>query len=276
VHPVNATGNQIIEINRQFERDIVDHQLFLTAREALKQQILLAVAFRYLQVLKDADMGFADVSLAAILNHLKSTYGTITPEGIEDNRSLLGSDWNPEDPIEDLWLRIKECQRFATAATEPIPNAAAICLILAALEKSGVFSSAVEKWRDKEPATQTLANFQSLSDFENKERLRKLTAKSAGYHGSHNADIIVPPSPGTAAAATPALAPPSVDVGNGLKMYYCWSHGLGKNEKHTSATCEHPKDGHKTNATADKMQRGNNTISSGWRMSSSRRAPAPS
>jgi hypothetical protein len=75
------------------------------------------VAFRYLQVLEDADIGFSDVSPTAILNHLKSTSGTITPEAIEDNRSLFGSEWNPEDPIEDLWLRIKECQRFATAAT---------------------------------------------------------------------------------------------------------------------------------------------------------------
>jgi hypothetical protein len=60
VHPVNVTGNQIIEIGRHFERDIVDDQHFLSAREALKQQILLAVALRYLQVLKDAGMGFAD------------------------------------------------------------------------------------------------------------------------------------------------------------------------------------------------------------------------
>jgi hypothetical protein len=85
-----------------------------------------------LQVLEDAHMGFADALPTDILNHLKSTYGTITPEAIEDNRSLLGSDWNLDDRIEELWLRIKECQRFATAATEPIPNAATIRLVLAA------------------------------------------------------------------------------------------------------------------------------------------------
>jgi hypothetical protein len=111
------------------------------------------VEFRYLQVFKDADMGFADVTPTNISTHLKSTYGTITPEGIEDNRSLLGSDWNPDDPIEDLWLRVKECQRFTTAATEPIPDAAAIRLVFM------VFSSAGEKWRDKTPADQTLASF---------------------------------------------------------------------------------------------------------------------
>jgi hypothetical protein len=271
VHPPNPTGNQITEINRQFQRDIDDHQLFLTVREALKQQILLAVEYRYLQVLEDADMGFADITPATILAHLKATYGAITQEDIEANRALLGSDINPDDPIEDLWLRIKECQRFATAANEPIPDAAAIRLVLAAIEKSGVFSSAVEKWRDKTPAAQTLPNFITLFEFENKERIRKLTAQTAGYHGAHNIDII-PPSPGMAAAVTPAATPPPhVDLGNGLKMYYCWSHGLGKNANHTSATCENQKEGHKTHATANRMHGGNNTITSGFR--SQRRPP---
>jgi hypothetical protein len=36
----------------------------------LNMTFLLAVAFRYLQVLEDTNMGFADVLPAAILNHL--------------------------------------------------------------------------------------------------------------------------------------------------------------------------------------------------------------
>lgn len=115
----------------------------------------------------------------------------------------------------------------------------------------------------KVPATQTLANLKTLFDFENDECIRKLTAQTAGYHGAHNANI-VPPSPGMAATATPAPAPPHVDLGNGMIMFYCWSHGLSKNRRHTGVTSEHPKDGQKTNATAVKMQGGNNTISPGF------------
>jgi hypothetical protein len=137
VHPEGATGNQITEANRQFRQNVNDHQLYLSVREALKQQILLAVNTLYVQVLEDVDMGFADVTPTGMLMHLKATYGTITPEDIEANRAVLGSNWNPDEPIEDLWLRIKECQRFAAAAEEPIPDAAAIRLVLAALEQSG-------------------------------------------------------------------------------------------------------------------------------------------
>jgi hypothetical protein len=100
VHPPNPTCQQITETNRQFQRDIDDHQLFLAVREALKQQIRLAVEYRYLQVLEDADMGFADIMPATILAHLKTTYGAINQEDIEANRALLlGSDFSPDDPI---------------------------------------------------------------------------------------------------------------------------------------------------------------------------------
>jgi hypothetical protein len=268
VHPPLSTGNQITEINRQFAANIRDHTLYSAVQQGLKAQILAATEQRYLQVLEDADMGFADVTASAMLAHLKLTYGTITPKSIEENRQLLGADWNPDSAMEDTWLKIIECQRQATAANEPIQDLTAIRLVLDAFERSGVFTNAVEKWNDKVAASaahETMANFQLHFDHENDERVRKLTAQTAGFHGANNTTStpttdVVPPSPGTAAAVTP-----HVDIGNGTKMYYCWSHGLGKNEQHTSATCSNKKEGHKTDATADKMKGGNNTISGGFR-----------
>ena len=46
----------------------------------------------------------------------------------------------------------------------------------------------------------------------------------------------------------------------GKKMYYCWSHGLGTNAKHTSATCNNPKENHKKEATLDNMMGSETTI----------------
>jgi hypothetical protein len=42
--------------------------------------------------------------------------------------------------------------------------------------------------------------------------------------------------------------------------YYCWTHGLGKNRVHTSATCNRKGEGHLDAATLDNMMGGNNTI----------------
>jgi hypothetical protein len=41
-------------------------------------------------------------------------------------------------------------------------------------------------------------------------------------------------------------------------MYYCWSHGLGINQQHTSPMCTFKKDGHIDTATANNMQGGCN------------------
>jgi hypothetical protein len=120
----------------------------------------------------------------------------------------------------------------------------------------------------------------------NKERIRKLTTKAAGYHGanaaiSSNASTsgeTLPttilkdnPSQDTAAAATTLTAnTASIRTNSNVTMYYCWTHGLGKNQAHTSATCTGQREGHQSSATANKMMNGNNRIMSGDR------APRPS
>jgi hypothetical protein len=259
VHAANATGLVIAENIRLFNVGIDDHRLYEKVQAELKQQLLKAVDSRYLQVLEDPDFGFADLAPRDMLQHLQDTYGQIAPDDVEQNRNLLSAEWNPDDPIEDIWIRIRDCQAFASTI-EPISNMAAIRLTLTVFEKTGVFASAVDKWRDKPVADQTLPNFTTHFNFENKERLRKATAQTAGFHGANQA-AIVPPSPNIALAATPHIAP-VVTVGE-IKMYYCHTHGLGKNPAHTSASCSNPAPEHKTAATISNMMGGNNRISIG-------------
>ena len=72
------------------------------------------------------------------------------------------------------------------------------------------------------------------------------------------APTAVPP---TRAPTTAPLPPAAGAIANdGTRVYYCWTHGLGTNANHTSATCQRPGKGHKQNATIINMQGGNNTI----------------
>jgi hypothetical protein len=270
VHAAGATGLAIAETIRLFNVGVEEHRLYETVNAELKQQLLKAVNTRYLQVLEDHDFGFADVSPRLMLTHLQDTYGQVTPDDIEQNRMRLSDEWNPDDPIEDVWIRISECQTFARNI-EAITDMAAIRLTLSVFEKTGVFAHAAEKWRDKPTVEHTLPNFKIHFNFENKERLRKLTAQTAGFHGAHQA--ILDPAPtaaATAALAALRVAPPVVVVGE-IKMYYCHTHGLGTNADHTSATCTNPGPEHKTEATISKMLGGNRKIYS----SNNRPRPRP-
>jgi hypothetical protein len=215
---------------------------------------------RYFRLLADPDFGYADVSVAALLMHLRSTYGTITLEDLETNRARLSADWNPDSPIEDVWALIRETQRFAADGNDPISDTTVLSLLLTAFEKTGVFTTAVDKWRDKDPADWTLANFQAHFTKANIERKRKskLTAQSGGFHTANAAAGNPPPTPSTP-PATPG-GPSSFRGPTGISWYYCHTHGLGRNKAHTSPTCQHKGPDHKDAATLDNMLGGNNKI----------------
>lgn len=248
---------------------------------ALTAQILNAVSASYLSALEDPIFGFSDVTPRSMLVHLRNEYGTLTPEELETNRTALSEPWNFDDPIEDLWSKISNIQRVAAFGDVPLADITVITLTLAMIEKTGLLASTTEKFRLRPTAEWTFALFKTEFQLGNKERIRRLTAGAAGFHGAHNATSTPPPSvsaPASAAAAitptgTPAPAARHVTVEGG-KMFYCWTHGLGTRSNHTSLTCLNKAEGHQDDATAFRMRGGNNTISSG----SPRRiaSPAPS
>ena len=254
---------------RAYTDALADVTLYNSLRSALTAQILNAVNASFLSALEDPDFGFGDVTPLAMLNHLRSEYGTMTPEELERNRSALSEPWNLDDPIEDLWSKISNIQRIATLGHVPIPDVTIITLTLAMIEKTGLLASTTEKFRLRPVEEWTIALFKSEFQLGNKERIRRLTAGDAGFHGAHSAAITTPPPTETAAAAvtpspvttTPAASRP-VTVEGG-RMYYCWTHGLSPMRNHTSLTCHRKAEGHKDDATAFKMKGGNNTISSG-------------
>jgi len=268
VIPAGATAAQITEANRQHAAECSERDKFVTVREQLKTQLLAAVDSRYLNVLEDETMGYANVAARTMLQHLKDTYGIITPEEIEENREGLAAKWNPDDPIEDIWTRLKEARRFASDAGEPISDSTAVRLLLKVFEDTGVFGRGVESWRERPEAEHTLDNFKSHFIRANRERLRQLTTKQAGYHGANSAIASTTDQPTVSslsndeANSATTTSSQVVYVGN-VRMYYCWTHGLGMNPSHTSATCNNKAEGHVDNATVDNMQNGCNLINVG-------------
>ena len=269
--PIAAGTAAAISVALRAYTDALDDvALYNNLRAALTAQILTAVNPSFLSALEDPDFGFGDITPFAMLQHLRNEYGTMTPEELERNRAALSEPWNFDDPIEDLWAKISNIQRVATLGALPIPDLTVITLTLAMIEKTGLLSTTTDKFRLRPTTEWTLDLFKVEFKLGNQERIRRLTASDAGFHGAHHANIITPP-PNTAAAATTTpsttTAPPPqptqhVSVEGG-KMYYCWSHGLSPNRKHTSATCLNKAAGHRDDATAFRMHGGNNTIATG-------------
>jgi hypothetical protein len=261
-HLAGATGNQIIEANRIYDKAKTEHSTFSLVKESLRQQVLNAVNPLYYQALEDDDFGYADVTIPQIMLHLQTTYGTVNATDLVNNRNSMADAWTPDEPFENLWKRIPTIQQIAIAGAEPISDEATIELTLTALRKTGVYDHAIITWEDKEAADQTWATFQLHFTKQEKLRLKKLTAAAAGYHGANKATIIPPDDqpPTNVAAAAQSKDTHQCD---GTALFYCWSHGLGINPEHTSATCSNTLPNHVHAATLMHRKGGSTLISCG-------------
>ena len=159
-------------------------------------------------------------------------------------------------------------QRLATFGNVPIPDITIFTLTLAMFELTGLLATTTEKFCLRPIDKRTVPLFKSEFHLGNKERLRRLTANDAGFHGAYSvvrtplAVPVVATAVVTPLHPTPPPAARNVTVEGG-KMYFCWTHGLSPQRTHTSLTCLHKADGHRDDVPAIRMRGGNNTISSG-------------
>jgi hypothetical protein len=266
-HAANATQAQILAADWLYDKSKTDFARYNKVRESIKQQILAAVNSIYYQDLEDDEFGYADVTIPNIITHLTTTYGQLTAADLEKNRAKLTEQWNPGDPIEDLWKRIRVIRSVATAGGNDINDGATIELTLEALQKAGVYDHAITTWYDKDTDDHTWANFILHFNKHEKEGHRKMTARMAGFHGANNAQNPVTPekqrTPDDEHQANNANEGPSTYKSNIINHYYCWTHGLSRNAGHTSSNCDHKAKNHQDTATVDNRMGGVNKISFG-------------
>jgi hypothetical protein len=245
VHADGATGPQIVEANRQYDAQLVRRQGYQNVIKIIKPLLIGSVNPLYLADLDDEDIGFAAVSIQELLEHLELD-AVITADMLNENLTRMGRQYNPSEPFEVLILQLDKCMKFAIKGCDPITEASAVRSAVANMEATGVFSTTCSDWRKKAAADQTLATFTTEFKFAVKEYQRKIKASEVGYNSANNAQVAQPP---------PATAPS--DTG---QHFYCWSHGLSRNPNHSGATCQHPAEGHRSDATLSNMMGGNNQI----------------
>ena len=264
-----ASQFEIAEHIRIYKATIEELTRANTLHEELKKQILGAVDRLYLTLIEDSIFGFGEVSVTDMITHLKNTYGTVTRTDLEKNRASISTLWTPSEPIELLWERLREVQRIATIGNEPLSDAAIVELTHLLFESSGVFTHACDTWLARPANQRTYADLQTTFNNANKERLRRLTTSQAGFHSAHVATTTPARPTPVASPTSPRSTSGTVTANDGTQVYYCWTHGLGFNKNHTSATCSNPAEGHCQTATIKNMHGGNNTIMS------NRRKPKP-
>jgi hypothetical protein len=263
--PAGATGPVITALNRAYDKAVATHVTFTNVREKTKRQILEAIEPTYIAILQDPIFGFADVTITAFLTHLTTTYGTLDATEIEANRNLLSEAWNPDRPLEQLWIHISNIRDIASTSGRPINDDTTIQLTITALRRSGVYDHAIATWEERPEAEHTMANYKTHFIKMDKLRLKRITAQAAGFHGANQAT-------GVRLPVTPPPTPPASTIrSEQMDIHYCWTHGFGTNPNHTSATCSNKKEGHKDDATGLDRKNGYTYINFGNSGRTSRR-----
>jgi hypothetical protein len=194
-HAAGMTNVIMTNVNRQYDQDVTSFTTYRNTEAALKRQVIQAVPDTYTKELKDPILGFTSILTQAILQHLKTTYGTLTIDEMGANFERMNLPWSPNTSIETLFDQIREAKLFASA-TDPISDGAALRSALDNVEKSGVFRDAIRDFRKRSETTKTYPNF--VSDFlhADAERRRQTTTKQAGLHlpTHHSSPQAYPPS----------------------------------------------------------------------------------
>jgi hypothetical protein len=250
------TADEFAEARRVHARNLLAFRTCATVESLLKRQLLQAVPSTFLFETIDIELGYAQISTLDLLDHLYLNYGRVTADELSTNMDNLSRQWVADQQLEDLWAQITRCAAFAKDH-DPITDEKIVHVTINNLEKSGVFTKAIQGWQKMKEANHTIANMKVTFNLANKEHLWSLSSSAAGFAGR-----VINNKENRAPQINPAVPDGPYSLAqNPLGFYYCWSHGLLLScENHSSSTCCSCSPGHKEDATAHNMMGGNNTI----------------
>ena len=82
VIPDGATSSTTSKLVRQHKAHKTEFYITKSCGDALKQHLLTAFVNDYVEIVKNASVGFAKTTTLELLNHLYDSYETITPSVI--------------------------------------------------------------------------------------------------------------------------------------------------------------------------------------------------
>jgi hypothetical protein len=204
----------------------------------LKKQIIEAVPSIYLSELEDPTLGFATVTPRAILTHLVTNYGQISHKDLEENHTQLQAKWDPDTPIESVFVNGNFCRELAKEGGDPISDTMYVVMLAKTFKESGVLDDAVKEWNRKPMADKSLNNVTKHFKEANTARLAEESGATKNVLQAHVGTHVQPKARHD---AQPTTKPSGMEG-----MCYCWTHGICK---HNGYDCTSPRQGHIQDAT---------------------------
>jgi hypothetical protein len=146
-----STGAVIAEATRVFVMDQDKYNTYVQFKIILN----LMITTNCPSDLKDPITKFCRCTPLELLDHLWTTFGTITSKDLTDNWSLMNAQWNPPTPIADLFQQLQDGQTFTTDGHKDITDSQLLHLCYDNVNNTGLFGDALKIWRAKPEASKT-------------------------------------------------------------------------------------------------------------------------
>lgn len=263
VHPGRDApqgANQLAAYHNEehHKRVLKEYVNYSDAHTYIRNAMITAIPERFILALCDPDCQYANVTVLALLNHMFTTYGTVTREDLDQNEEELKAPWTPSTPIEALWLQATRAQQFPPD-TDALSNNYILRALASNIRNTKAFDSTLKRFDELPVADQTLARFKTEMNKSYKTWVRSqtnTTAEEAGYSSANVAHTPAPP-------AVPTAPTSKYNFQVGSQVYaYCWTHGLSQvragADEHNSRTCTNRHALHQEDATFDNRMRGCN------------------
>ena len=123
-----------------------------------------------------------------IIAALRDSYGRPTPAEKEANETAFNTEWNPIDPIEAFFDRLEDCFITAFIAKPPFTKPQLIDKAIRAIQRTGLYNSALISWNAKPEANQIWENLKIhfIEAYTIHLTSGAGTTTTTGYHTAYN------------------------------------------------------------------------------------------
>ena len=145
-HPaLGATAEQIALQLRRFKQEQLIYKTYTNVADALKNQLANAVDEVYLKEIDDDLIGFANVSVREMLQHLYDYHGHIDEVDLEANNLKMMKAYDADTPIVLLYAQLENGRDFAQTAGMVISGDMLVTKGVTLLSNTGMYTDAIKE-----------------------------------------------------------------------------------------------------------------------------------
>ena len=287
--PQGSTQAQILSLQNTHATNLKQCNTCNLVERTLKNIIINAIEDTRIDSLEDECIGYNNVTILELFDHLHANYGTITNKDLARNEDTLKEEWDTNLPIETLFKRIEKAAAYAAKAGDNMNDRRKIAYAYNLIKATGEFDIACRHWRNKPLAARTWDNFKNdftrehLAHAEDRDEQTTGQYQANQIHSDEAKEVMKETRDATLADSDmihqmnnavmtkldsiskklDSLGPnnkentePKKRVKHENFFKHCWSCGRTGDKQHASATCAKAKPGHVKNATICNRQGG--------------------